>query len=242
MYDENTTFILCPGLCNKSKSATKTLGTNRYIVFPYRYRSGLKGAFGLLDHIALLKDIRALRQDGIPNARPKRAQRLVNLIRGLIIEPSINKVVLLGISHGCLIVFCALYTLSVSCNESRKILLDKIHFYALSSPELLPINKISVIVQMFVQIYHIGDPFYNPVDNSIYFRVVKKAALANVVRFMKRYQNVKEDAFDENKNTFILAPRQGYGDGHGFLGLFEKVLERGHIETLTDLFDGVGGP
>ena len=240
MSDKNTTFILCPGLCNKAEAANKTVGTNRYIVFPYKHRSGFKGAFGLLDHIALLKDMHALRQDGIPIARPNRAQRLVNLIRELSVDASVSKIVLLGISHGCLIMFCALYTLSASCNENRENLLDKVHFYALSSPELLPVKKISAMIHTFVQVYHIGDPFFFPVDNSLYFRIVRKAALANVVRFLKRHHGITEDVYDECNKAHILALRPGHGDGHGFLGLFEKVIKRGHVDTFS-LFEGLCG-
>jgi len=141
---ENSTFIMCKGVGSylKDTCRIKLKRNIKFVTFNYESETQQKlyrSPFIVLDVLCLFNDMKQLAktEDGYHNndILKKRTDRLTNLvsqIKTALMDDSMNNIVLIGISHGSILMHAAILRLQIELHDVS--LMRKIHFYTIGSP------------------------------------------------------------------------------------------------------------
>ena len=138
--DVKVAYILCPGMGNNTINVYYTHHGNHYELFNYGAEDSVMGYCS--DVICLIRDILSLRKNEITGKNPLNAieakigrlKRLVTRIKLLLISPDqYARVVLLGLSHGALLMYGAILRLlcDVELNRSHY---EKLRIFTVGAP------------------------------------------------------------------------------------------------------------
>ena len=197
----NRCYILMYGLGSPGtiSGTPKATSTGTYILLPY----DTKGVFH--DAMTVVRDVKKI--DQTQRESPHRTKRLmytIDQIKQVLASDRFHEVILIGLSHGSLILFSALTCIeadsSVPVNQ-----LKKLRFFAVSPPTILPPNLLSYNVSKeqilpisiddvqfdikpvppYIQLQYINDFFY---DSTLGF--AKKFVLSKITKYFNNFNKL----------------------------------------------------
>lgn len=201
-----TKIILIHGLGTKLNPRTNTSGDKITLC---NYAS--KGV--LIDVVTLMKDLKT----GEIKTRRKRLDDLISTIKTAISEAKYDQVVLIGCSHGSMIMYGALVEIEADITVPLPYL-NKLRFYAISPPTFFPANTLSYNMLpgtlAFAHIHYKDDPFYNKsvqfpnTINNIFMKIAKKKVIHRVSSYYDQVLNTINGTAPANKCFFYDQSRQ----------------------------------
>ena len=197
---EKIAFIQCEGMgVNENDACFSRLGGNHvYHYFNYKSKGLLSDAYTLLKDMANLSE-----NKGLTN-RKDRLLALVKVIKHYMTLKDqqdkcfFDRVVLIGVSHGSLIMHGAIELLKMDINITKEMWDNRLHFFTIGSPRhphaytLSPYEKDGK--PLFYNFYHHNDTVLN---KPIYKAVMKLSHPRNP--FLKRKNQIYPYQFQEYK-------------------------------------------
>lgn len=211
---QSTKIIVMHGLGTKLNNGNDT-ANNKITLCNY----ASKGIFK--DALTLMKDLK--NTNSKTTTRRERLDGLITAIQESLANPKYTQVILIGFSHGSMIMYAALVeieaNIDIPCCQ-----LKKLRFYAVSPPTFFPANTLSynrlVNTLPFAHLQYQNDPFYNKcvkfegTVNNILMKIAKKKVIHLVSNYydkIKRMTSRKPPTnkcffYDSYKQTLFLLP------------------------------------
>lgn len=189
----------------KFKAGTKTeeeydSGKYTFVMLPYDSR----GFLGVFDAIIAVKNVAAIDKGKPIQTRNDRMKNIISIIKDHL-QSDYPEVVLLGFSHGSLLLYSALIQIEKDVSIGFEFL-KKLRFYAVSPPTILPKDTLSYNnigdIPAFLQIQYEKDSLYS---NNTLLGILSGWALTNISKYFKEYFNAieKNVNYDQSEPTFL---------------------------------------
>jgi hypothetical protein len=222
--NQTTKIFVMEGLGTKLPSpiiSHKTEGN-----FPHITAQSYESRGEVRDTLDLIKDLKSHQSV----TRRERLDTLINSIKEALVNQTFNQVILIGCSHGSIIMYSALVEIEADITIPP-CLLRKLRFYAVTPPTFFPANTltynstpamsgstsspITILPSLpFAHIHYRDDPFFNinvKNDNVVlrcFLRVAKSTILKRVSNYFQQVNNTIQNIPPDNKCFYYDKDRQ----------------------------------
>jgi hypothetical protein len=165
-FEKNTAFVIIFGVGSKGRDLCIKVETNYYEEVSYNSQGGLRDVFEAQQNakdLAKSGNIHIIKQH-----TRERMKKLTESIKKYLIHPDIRKVVVIGCSHGSLLVHGAFLRVQMDMQVTYDLIATKLYIFTIGSPRYLPADLIPSIagspLPKLLNVYYNEDPTVNALN------------------------------------------------------------------------------